>query len=465
MLSGGFESVHLTFIQRFEFPQPVFLPEKFEEGDTDTKEKTFEFFLDPILMNEEIYFMRERNLDDIGIIKPIKNIKSQKDSFWKEFAYKKRGEKLTEGSRLPYYPFQIFPDKWNLKEDRSHIEEVTGMKIIDSKVNAQMRLFPCGIGTVHLYLYLKPRELNADQLLRITSKPPNIRVSYTDFQKRWKKTVLEFFNHFVNRTMGQIFKRPSNKVINGYFLLFNFQGRGFETLSEDVVEDFEKVLENRSYIRKKEKYSSEVEFRRIIEEKNLDRSYNGVDYVFISPKTAILFIDEGIRDIEHFRVLKGRRCLRGHFMNILEMAYNLEWLIRYYDSHFEWILEELEAERIKKSLRDRLRKTKKPNILEDQVYKTLGSSVLSIPKKLEQIDEFYSKIFKHSIAVMNLGPQLTKMKSNLDQVYQQAAKRNVQVGLLDGVYKELKWWAKAVIPKFPDLTGTSGEKGKEEKSV
>ena len=465
MLSDGFESVHLTFVQRFEFPHPVLLPEKFREIGILRKEKEYEFLLDPVCANEEIDSMEKKNFGEIGIIKPIRNIESQKDTFWRYFIYEEHKSKPTQDMELPYYPFQIIPRELNLKENRNKIEEIMDMKIIDSKMNAQVRLFPCGIGTVHLYLYLKPKELDADRLLRLTSDPTNIRILCEDSQGKQEKHAFEFFNYLVNKTMDHMFDKNLTRTIYGYFLLFNFQGKGFEALSKDDIEDFSRILRNKWYATKRKRDSpKKKQYRRIIERDNLDRTENGLDYIFISPKTAILFIDEGIRDIGHLRILKGRRCFRSHFLNILEMAYNSEWFFEYYNSHFKWILEEIKAEKVGKSLLDYIKKVSNPNVFPERLYKTIERSLLSIPKKLSLRDEFFSNIFWYAADVMNLGPLAAQMNTNLDRVYEEALKRNIQLDFLKGIYGEVKWWVSTLLPSIPDLLGSSAKKG-EKKSV
>ena len=98
MLSEGFESIHLTFIQRFEFPEPVFFPKRFKKSGSILKRSEYEFLSNPDLMNKMINSMKEKSLPGIGTIKPIKNIKTQKDNFWEYFVYKNFGRKITKGT-------------------------------------------------------------------------------------------------------------------------------------------------------------------------------------------------------------------------------------------------------------------------------------------------------------------------------------------------------------------------------
>jgi hypothetical protein len=423
MLSDGFESVHLAFIKRFEFPEPVFYPEKLKRGRAFSKKGDYRFFCDPDSMNKQINAMEKTELP-VGIMKPIKNLNIPKDNYWRPFRYKEMNVRLTKRLELPYYPFQVIPSNVGLTIDRGKIESITGMDIIDSKVDAQIRLFPPGIGTVHLYLYINPKDLDTENLLKLTRDPRCIRIS----SQKGEKNIFEFFNSFINMVMNHLSERKYNRDIPGYFLLFNFQGKGIASLSQEDMEDFSEILQN----------SPSKKMRKITEKDNCAGSKTDTDLMFISKKTAILFVDEGIRNLGHPRILKGRKCFRTHFLNTLEMAYNVEWLLKHYDEYLRSILCELEKVPLAKGAQDKMKQVMTANIFDPCIYSTLVRSVLPIRENLSKISGFYAKIFDHAAAVMGVPSLVNALNTATEQLYEKASKWDVQGEFFKKVYAEVK---------------------------
>lgn len=442
MLSKGFDAAHLTFIQRFEFPEPVFFPESLKRsGFFIFKKEEYGYLSNPILLISAMESMMKDDLGEIGVIKPVKNLKTGKDNFWQEFSYHDVGA-LTGLSELPYYPFQIIPEKLKLKEDRDYIEAITGMKIADSKMDTQIRLFPCGVGTAHLYLYIKPEQMDAEKLVRLTSSPKNIRI----IQKGKRKDAYQFFNDFVNMVMNRISNRKTgrSRIIRGYYLLVNLQGRGLEKLSREDAEDFSRILENRI------DYSGEKDIKEIVKRKDLKKKRREKDYIFVSPKTAILFADEEIRSIGHDKILKGRRCFRGHVLNTLEMAYNMEHLLRLYSSFLDRRLKELIALEMKRTPLDKLRKAMITTVFDDRVYKTLVYTIIPLRENLIITGRLYAKIFRNAFIAMNLGKSLNEMRYKMNCLYEKAREWNAPSELLEVLYEkcmEIGELAASFVPK------------------
>jgi len=426
MLSDKFESVHLVFIKRFEFPEPVFCPGELKGGGILSKKDDYRFFSDPNAMNKQINSM-ERTETPVGILKPIKNLNIPKDNFWRPFRYEELGPRLTHRRELPYYPFQVIPDQSRLSIDKKYLKKITGMDITDSKVNAQIRLFPPGIGTAHLYLYMNSKELDTEKLLKLTSDPRSIRIS---FYKK-ERNLFEFFNSFINMTMNHISERKHNRDIPGYFLLFNFQGKGPSSLSEDIAEDFSQVLQNRSPSQKRT-------LRRITGEDNCAGSKTETDFIFITPRTAILSVDEGIRSLGHARILKGRRCFRTHFLNTVEMAYNSGWLLKYYTDHVTKVLHELESVPIGRGARDKVNQIMTANVFDPCVYSTLIRSVLPIQENLKKISTFYAAIFGHAATMMKIPSLTAALDACTTHLYEKAKEWKVQEEFFKKVYSEMK---------------------------
>ena len=425
MLYDKFESVHLAFVKRFEFPEPVFCPEKLRRGKIFSKRDDFRFFCNPRAMNKKINSMEKTELP-VGILKPIKNLSIPKDNFWRPFKYNELGPQLTQRRELPYYPFQVIPNQQKVGIDKEYIKKVTGMDIVDAKVDAQIRLFPPGVGTAHFYLYVKPRELHTDQLLQLTSDPRSIRVS---FQGK-EKNIFEFFNSFINMTVNHISERKQPRDIPGYFLLFNFQGKGPSSLSEDVLKDLSRILQNLPPSRKGE--------IGISEEDNRAGRKTDADLIFITPRTAILFVDEGIRSLGHVRLLKGRRCFRTHFLSTVEMAYTSEWLLRYYNEHLKKILLELKNVPIGKGALDKVRQIMVANIFDPCMYSTLIRSILPIRENLSKTSMFYAQVFDHAATAMGISSRTAELVSTTEQLYEKASEWNMQEEFFKKIYKELE---------------------------
>ncbi len=424
MLSDAFEAVHLAFIKRFEFPEPVFCPEKLKRGKIFSKEGC-RFFCDPNEINKRINSLDKVQLP-VGILKPIKNLKIPEDNFWKPFRYEELGPQLTHRRELPYYPFQVLPDQTTVSIDEGSIKKITGMDIVDVKVNAQIRLFPPGIGTAHVYLYLKSKALDTDQLLNLTSDPRSIRIAFHGK----KKNLFKFFNSFINMTVNHISEREHARDIPGYFLLFNFQGKGPESLSAEIAEDLSKILQNRSPLRK-------GEVKRITEEDNFAGRKTDADLIFLSDRTAVLFVDEGIRSLGHSRILKGRRCFRTHFLNTVEMAYNTQWLLTYYTDYLNKMLHEVESVSIGKGARDRIKQIMVANIFDPCIYSTLIRTILPIHNNLKKISTFYADVFAQAAAALKIPALRAALEAPTKKLYEKASEWKVQEEFFKKVYEEL----------------------------
>ena len=78
------------------------------------------------------------------------------------------------------------------------------------------------------------------------------------------------------------------------------------------------------------------------------------------------------------------------------------------------------------------------NIFDPCIYSTLIRSILVMQKNLDQISEFYARIFDFASNIMGI-PSLARELDNITKkMYDEALKWNVQEEFLRKIYSEIK---------------------------
>jgi NADH dehydrogenase FAD-containing subunit len=123
------------------------------------------------------------------------------------------------------------------------------------------------------------------------------------------------------------------------------------------------------------------------------------------------------------------------------MAYNSEWLLKYYYKELTTTLVRLEAKEFAKSPQDRIRQLSTFNIFDPCIYLTLFSSIYGIPEKLNRIkNKFYAKIFDYAATALNTYSVSTRLNNSIEQVCEKATQWNVQEEFLKTLYSHMESW-------------------------
>jgi hypothetical protein len=422
----GLNAVNLIFIKRFQFPEPVF-NEKNLVKDKWSRETDFRFLANQDKMNRKIDHFDDAlvEIKNGCLLKPIKNLYIPQDNFWRPFRQDYEQLRLARRRKLSFYPFQVIcNDEIGLNE--SKLEELIKTKIRDYKINVQARIFPPGAGTIHFALYLKLDGFDLDSINPLLDLK-NILIYY----RKKDMDVSSFFNSFTNSLTAKLTKKQQIRDINGFYTVVNFQGDSLP-LDQQTIIPLSKILSGKSCPNEEE---LEAQRGKI---KNRVRGRYEEDLFIISKLASILYVDSGLKKI-HFKILKGRRCVRSHFINPIELAYVTDWLLQYYNDYFERILQVLYTVGADKSARAKVKKLLTTNILDLCAYSTLRYSILNVRKNLNQIP-LTINVYDQACKEFNIAPKIRKTLIITEKLFEEAKKWNIQVDMMRTIYTEIKDW-------------------------
>jgi hypothetical protein len=424
------EAINLTFIKRFKFPEPVFSPDNLvgSLGGKFIGKLDCRFLSNQDQINQRINKMKKLEIKKGWVLKPIKNLNIPEDNFWRPFKYEAASIHLIGKQELPFYPFQVIVDD-GIKIERGKLESVIQSKIIDYKVNIQARIYPPGVGTAHLYLYLKPTSLNLDSINSLFN-PENILINY----KHDYVDVNDYFFNFINSLVGKLVKEPSqfSRDVSGLYKVINFQGDSLP-LNQNL-NSLSKILSGLS-----SPSDSNVMIQRDKLTKNrLAGKGKNEDILIISNRAAMLYVDEYLKN-KRSKILKGRRCFRNHFINAIELAYATDTLLDIYYDHFEKIRRQIDALRFDKSVTAKVNSLLTTNLLDPCIYLTLKYSLLNVHEKLEI--PWTAHVFYQACKEFNINPKIEKTVEKIETLVQVAEKWNIQVDTAKKIYNEIKDWA------------------------
>jgi hypothetical protein len=173
------------------------------------------------------------------------------------------------------------------------------------------------------------------------------------------------------------------------------------------------------------------------------------DLFIISKRASILFADPGLKE-RHSKILKGRRCLRNHFVSSIELAYVTDWLLQYYNDYFTKTLQELETLEIDKRPKTKIKKLLTTNILDPCAYSTLRYSILDVRKNLDQT--FWYDVYYQACIEFNIASKIKETLEITEELFKKAEKWDIQVDLMRTIYNELKAWGAIAGNIVPSLT-------------
>ena len=434
-----FDALHLTFIKRFEFFEPVFRPGNLVgsrigrlRGKMD-----FRFLANPAQINQRINKNARYEIKKGWILKPIKNLFIPEDNFWHSFKYEPTGIPLTNRERLPLFPFQVIFEN-EIEIDKKKLERHIQSKINDYKINIQARLFPPGAITVHFYIYLKPDILDLDFINPLLD-PKNILIKYKHHKK---KDVLKCSNTFIKSLIEKLVKNPQPNEIPGFYTVLNFQG-DFCPLDQYLI-PLSKILTGKS-----DPSEKEVEMQRNKIIKNRLKGRYEEDLFIVSNRAAILYVDQGLKKI-HSKILKGRRCVRSHFINAIELAYVTDGLLQGYNNYFRNILQVIKTHKIDKSVRSRKNKFFITNLLDPCAYSTLMYSILDVSQNLKIPRTNY--VYKQAYREFDLASKIEETSEITETLFKKAEEWNIPaLEMMKKIFNNMKFIEVTMGDKFENI--------------
>lgn len=429
------DSLNLVFIKRFRLLEPVFWPDELVGGFADkiSGKPSFKFLSNPEEINQMINKNKRFKLKNNWICKPIKNLNIPQDNFWRPFKYQTEPISLTSRKRLPFYPFQIIPED-EIEINKNSLEKTLVSKIIDYKVNFQVRIYPPGAGTVLFYLYLEADKFNLDTINNIIDAR-NILVRYRDKEINLHR----FFNSVINSIVNEVVKVNSTREVEGIYTIINFQGSELN-IDENLMQ-LSRILTG-----KPNPTNEEIE-----EEKNKLVKYKlgryEEDLNAVSKRLSIISIDQGLKENLRQSFTKGRRCFRNHFINALELAYVTDLLIKEYNKNFNKILEELDTLQTDRSLHAKVNQLFTANILDPCAYSTLRYTILKVPDNLDELNnKLYKAVYCQAIREFETSREFETNLKITGELFNTAKNWNIQAEMMKKIYDEIKDWTDKIMP-------------------
>jgi len=425
---ANFEGAHLTVIKRFEFAEPVFQPEKLTKSIFSWL--PFEHRGDYTFLGDarRIKFLIARNkaikISGVGTMKPIRNPYAPQESFWSPFNSSEPVVKLGIRPELPMFPFRIYPEN-KISVQRSWLEAVLGSRITNHKVHLEMLIYPPGISTLRLHLFVQSKEasLDVNGLLHLHSQLNAMPLITTSRGKHYKQYhgVFKAFSSFAHQVASCILSgEAERKDFPGYYVVYTLQGESVKLTGHSDV--LAKLLNG----------SNSLHPISQLKGKNKD------DILAVGQRASIIYVDTGLleklrnlhklnqnnQNNQHkLNISKGRRCFRNNFTNSVELAYITEALAHTYKRHFNGILNEMERLPLSTTVETVIRKYVTRGVLDPCAYGTLQNVILEVPTRLSESrpkDNFWRNVYVKTAHELGLSKNLEKLKITTEEVYEQA---------------------------------------------
>jgi hypothetical protein len=422
---GEFEGAYLTVIKRFEFAEPVFQPEKLAKSifswlPFDHREN-YTFLGD----FRQIKFLIDHNktikIGGIGTMKPIRNPYALEELFWLPFKPNEQVVKLGIRPELPMFPFIITPEI-KIFVRRNWLETILGSIITNNRVYLEMLIYPPGIITVRLNLFIQSKEASLDLsgLIRLYDQlntMPLITVSKEKVYKRYNG-VFNVFKSLANQVASCILSSGSKrKEFPGYYVVFTLLGESTKLIKHS--DTLAKILKSSKSL-KLDSHSSELKGK-----------YKD-DILVVGRRASIIYVDAGIREKHHkqykLNISEGRRCFRNNFTNSVEFAYITEALIQIYKRRFNDILNEIEKLPLSTTVETVIKKYATRGVLDPCAYGTLKNEILEVPDRLGESrkDNFWKSVYVKVALGLGLSKNLEELKITTEKVYTEAVKYRSQ---------------------------------------
>lgn len=308
------KGMYIRLIKGFKFPEPVFYSEKLE--------RNFRFLANSAEIKRKIDRIGKypwEPIQNYGYLKPIRNPRIKYDQFWEPFQRSLFSGTHELGFRM--YPFQIIPSP--SEQIETHIQKTLFEGVFNIKFQSiysqyQIRLYPSGVGTVHLMIYLKlPLVIDVEKILNIVLKRKwvnspflVINNSSVNFPKWAESMYVGILRQISNH-------HEANREIRGSICGINLQGNFPTSEIREVLENFAKRKKANSTF--------------------LEEDHE--DIIYLDKNLLFLYLDMALQKRRRWRYLKkpdfilhGRRCLRCHLLNIVELGYCSAYLLTFYSN-------------------------------------------------------------------------------------------------------------------------------------
>lgn len=414
---GIIRGVHLVIVKRYRFPEPVFNPQKLK-GSILTRlpiftKEDYTFLSDAKRIKRMIRDLKHIEVNDIGIIKPIRNPYTFQELYWKPFVPVDSIVSLGIRPDLTMFPFQVIPKKIKIVLNQSWIERIMGCNLSELKFTWQVKIYPPGVCTADYNLFLAEDKqgLNLDGLVNLKNNFSGIpfRAEYKG-EKHSQTGVFYALDYLFDKVVSNMIKGEYKWVDDpGYYAYYNLQGESIK-LSENI-----QALS--------ELFRCGKESTSNIVNMNLKGEHEN-DILAINRRVSIVSIDDGLRKENKTQksILKGRRCFWFHFIASVEFAYITETLVKIYNRNFTQILREFEKSPLSTTWASIIKKYTTRGILDPCAYGTLQNEILDIPERLEQSrnDGFWKYVFIAAASDMALMKKLRELNTTTKKVYEKA---------------------------------------------
>lgn len=431
----GLNAFNIELLKRFRFSEPIFNPERFE-GNIFSEilgRENCRFLSDGGKIRSRINKNKQFKLPNGWLLKPIKNIRSSKDNFWRSFYEEKGPIMFSNREKLPLFPFQILIEE-GLSFDKNRFEEILHSKLIDYKGNVQARIYPPGAGVLHLSFYLKPEKIDLCYLLNIFDFK-NILLNYRGEDYNIYGLFDEITRLLIKEMVNE--KEYIKRDVSGIYTIINFQGNSFSF--DDGREYIPDILTGEPTISSNEIPHLQDNFFTY----KLNGKYDE-DLFFMSKKVGFLYLDQGLKKTRSKGIARARRCFRSHYTDAIELAFVTKLLINEYDEHFKKILSEVDVAKINHGLQSKIRKFLTINIMDPCVYNTFNYSILKVHEKLKEIP-WTQDVYIKALNEFDVLQELEETKRTLEKLQVVASDWNIQSEALVSLYKEIKDWIKVLI--------------------
>jgi len=369
-------------------------------------------------------------LGEIGILKPVRNPLANRAWFWRPLLPREKEGKFRKGifgeplkdkrEELTIYPFQAILNKVAFDLNRADLEALLGVPISDYKIGFETRIYPPGLCVTRCHLYLRPKHgLSADGLIELAR---NLNAFGVTVGKHQHRGVFNAMAHVTNMVTARLLRRRIEPCqAGGYYAIFNLQGNPFD------LQQYGPALACLLDPPRCPQVMAPDEYSRSIARASLKGRYRD-DIVLITKRIAVLYLDNGIRELyrDSLRpgVLEGRRCFRHHFSSALELAYVVEALIKDYDRRFKDILDDYRSQRAVSSLETWFQRLITGSIVDSCARNTVENSILGAGQCLSHArgDKFWGKVYEKAYTELAVRSSVTQLNGRLDSVNQAATR-------------------------------------------
>lgn len=414
-----FTAAHITLLQVYPFPEPVFQPASLARLGLWTRltqrNRRNQRHLD--LFNQRASlrsWLRNGNpvaVPNLGVMKALRKPDLPYDRFYKPFFQANLALdehlRLPEGP-LPFYPIQILlqPDQAELRsnaEDKAAWEAALGQPLKTWSVTPMLVVYPAGCISAQYRLFIEPVTPVTSEALRHLLK----QWHQVAWQIRYKQANRQVNGHGPAALLDNLAQRFHQELVDGArgqpldlaarqtFTLVNVQGSLHDAATNTRRKDAQYALTQLAGVAYDAAPAATVWGAREAET---------IPWLLMGKHCATLAVDDAVRAHARYRtdgkILEGRRALRNRALSTLEMALALRVLYTWYG---DWLIAEQRAWSLEPLVGRWQRFTnivRQPK-LDARIYGTLFYEIAYVQEHLAQADpknrELWLALFKAAL--------------------------------------------------------------------